>query len=129
LTRRIVILLARSAAVASLWLSGCADQSELDQPLSPVALRQQIVGRTVLATENGQTSYIHFSDNGVAAINGATAEYGHWRIEENGFLCLQWRDQPERCAAVYQINASRYRVGDVNMNVLGPAGDERFERR
>jgi len=127
LTPRIVIVLA--GTVASLCMSACVDQAALDQPVSPVALRQQIVGRTVLATENGQTSYIHFSDNGVAAINGATAEYGHWRIEENGFLCLQWRDQPEHCAAVYQINASRYRVGDVDMNVLGPAGDERFERR
>lgn len=129
MTRRIAIVLARTAVLASLWLSGCVDQAELDQPVSPLVLRQQIVGRTVAATENGQTSFIHFAGNGIAAINGATAEYGHWRIADDGSLCLQWRDQPERCAPVYQINASRYRVGTVDMNVLGPAGDERFERR
>ena len=129
MSRRIVMTLARTVAVALLWLNGCVDQAELDQPVSPLALRQQIVGRTAAATENGQTSFIHFSGDGVATINGATAEYGRWRIAENGSLCLQWRDQPERCAAVYQINASRYRVGTVDINVLGPAGDERLERR
>jgi hypothetical protein len=122
-------MLPRAAAVAALSLSGCVDQAELDQPVSPLVLRQQIVGRTVITTENGQTSYIHFAGSGVAAINGATAEYGHWRIAEDGSLCLQWRDQPERCAPVYQINASRYRFGTVDMNVLGPAGDERLPRR
>jgi len=128
LTRRIAIVLPRAAAVAALWLSGCVDQAELDQPVSPVVLRQQIVGRTVVATENGQISYIHFAGSGVAAINGTTAEYGHWRIAQDGSLCLQWRDQSERCAPVYQINASRYRVGTVDMNVLGRAGDERLRR-
>jgi hypothetical protein len=125
-----IVAMARmaTAAFAVLCMSGCADQAELDQPLSPIALRQQIIGRTVLATENGQRSLIHFSGNGVAAINGASAEYGRWRIEENGSFCLQWRDQPERCAAVYQINASRYRIGDVEMNVLGQGGNSGFER-
>ena len=104
---------------AGLALTGCIGPQNLDQPLSALVVRSQLVGRTVLGTENGQTFFVQLARNGVASRNGPAAEFGRWRTDENGALCLWWHDQPERCAPVYAAGGSHYRWGDTDLSVLG----------
>jgi hypothetical protein len=104
----------------ALTLTACIGPQSLDHPLSPMVLRGELVGRTVVGSENGQTVFIQFARNGVATRNGPAAEFGRWRIDEHGALCLWWwHDQPERCAPVYAAGGSHYRWGDTDLSVLG----------
>jgi len=101
-------------------LTGCATESDLDRPLSPILIRTQLSGRTVTGIQDGQRFYLHFQANGVAVRNGAQAEFGRWSTDEMPGLCLQWHDERERhCVPVYQLNPGRYRLGDTDVNVLG----------
>ena len=106
-------------AVACL-VAACA-QSSLDQPLSSFAIRDALVDHVSVVSENGKnTRYLHLGHDSVATVNGPSAEFGKWRINDAGELCLQWHDQPERCAAVYATGGSHYRLGDTELSVLGP---------
>ena len=105
--------------VACLALTSCLGPQNLDQPLSPVVLRGELVGRTIIGSENGQDFSIHLAPNGVATRSGPTAEFGRWWIGDNGVLCLWWHDQTERCAPVYAAGGSHYRWGDTDLSVLG----------
>ena len=95
-------------------------QAEPDQPLSPLAARDALVGRQILVTENGAGSYqfLYLRPNGIALINGQTDEFGQWRITEAGELCLLWHDRPERCSPVYQTGGFHYRSGAADLSVL-----------
>jgi hypothetical protein len=104
---------------ACLALSSCIGPQSLDQPLSPLVVRSELVGRTVVGSENGQMVFIQFARNGIATRNGPAAEFGRWRIDENGALCLWWHDEPEHCALVYASSGSHYRWGDTDLSVLG----------
>jgi hypothetical protein len=103
---------------ATMALTACVGSQSLDQPLSPLVVRGELVDRTVVATENGETSFIHLAQNGVATVNGTSAEFGRWQFDENGALCVQWRGQPQRCAPVYAAGGSHYRFGEMDLSVL-----------
>jgi hypothetical protein len=103
--------------LAMLALSACASDGDLNQPLSPIAIRSRLSGRTVMGNENGQIFYMHFAPNGVVVRNGSAAEYGQWRTNEAG-LCLVWHDQGEQCMPVYQVHIGRYRLGNTEVNVF-----------
>ena len=111
----------RKTLLALTSLVAACTQAEPDQPLSPLAARDVLVGRQILATENGAGSYqyLYLRPNGVALVNGQTAEFGRWRITEAGELCLQWHDGPERCSPVYQTGGFHYRSGATDLSVLG----------
>jgi hypothetical protein len=104
---------------ACLGLAACIGPQGLDQPLSPVVLRGQLVGRPIVADEGGQPVIIRLARNGLAGRSGAVAEYGSWRIDEAGHLCLWWHDEAERCAPVYAAMGSHYHWGDRELSVLG----------
>jgi hypothetical protein len=100
-------------------LTACIGPQSEEQPLSPLVTRSQLVDRTIVGTENGKTSFIRLAENGVATLNGPSAELGHWQFDENGALCLQWTGQPQRCAPVYATGGSQYRFGEMKLSVLG----------
>jgi hypothetical protein len=104
---------------ACLSLAACIGPQNLDQPLSPLVLRSQLVGRPIVIDEGGQPVIIRLAHNGVAGRSGAAAEYGSWRIDEAGGLCLWWHEEPERCAPVYAAMGSHYRWGERELSVLG----------
>jgi hypothetical protein len=103
---------------AAMTLTACVGSQSLEQPLSPLVARSELVDRAIIGTENGQTSFIRLAQNGVAALNGPSAELGHWQFDEKGALCLQWPGQPQRCAPVYATGGSQYRFGEMNLSVL-----------
>jgi hypothetical protein len=111
----------RSPAIlaACLGLAACIGPQELDRPLSPMVVRDELVGRPIVTRENGEWVTLNLARNGVAARSAPTPEYGRWRTDENGALCLSWHDQPERCAPVYAAAGSHYRWGDSELSVLG----------
>lgn len=107
--------------LACLSLSACLGPQALDQPLSPLVVRSELVGRVIVASDSGQSVTIRLGYNGVAARNGPDfAEYGRWWTDPSGGLCLRWHDQPERCAPVYAAAGSHYRWGNTELSVLGP---------
>lgn len=103
---------------AAMALTACVGSQSLEQPLSPLVARSELVDRTIVGTENGQTSFIRLAQNGVATLNGPSAEFGSWQFNENGALCLQWSGRPQRCAPVYATGGSQYRFGEMNLSVL-----------
>ena len=107
------------AVALGLGLAACLGPQRLDEPLAPVVLRRELVGRPIVADEGAQSVMISLSRNGLAGRSGATAEYGRWRIDERGGLCLWWHDEPERCAPVYHTIGSHYRWGGQQLSVLG----------
>src|SRR5690348_9868794 len=109
----------RNLVLALTCLVAACSQSTLDEPLSPIAARDALVGRQIFASENGQDRYLYLRHNGIAMVNGPTVEFGQWRINEAGELCLLWRDRPERCASVYAAGGSHYRFGATEVSVLG----------
>jgi hypothetical protein len=102
-----------------LGLAACLGPQRLDEPLSPVVLRRELVGRPIVADEGRQHVMIRLSRNGLAARSGAIAEYGRWRIDGAGGLCLWWHDEGERCAPVFHTIGQHYRWGDRELSVLG----------
>jgi hypothetical protein len=104
---------------ACLSLAECIGPQDLNRPLSPLVVRDELVGRRIVASENGQPVTIRLAGNGLSARDGSGPEYGRWRIDEDGALCLGWRAQPERCAPVYAAGGSHYRWGDTELSVLG----------
>ena len=110
---------AAPAVLACLALAACLGPQRLDEPLSPVVLRRELVGRPIVADQGAQQVVIHLSRNGIAGRSGATAEYGGWRIDGARGLCLWWHDEPARCAPVYHVIGSHYRWGDQELSVLG----------
>jgi hypothetical protein len=112
---------AAPAVALCLGLAACIGPQRLDQPLSPVVLRRELVGRPIVADEGTQPVMIRLARNGIAGRSGATAEYGSWHIDETGGLCLWWHDEAERCAPVYHVIGSHYRWGDQELSVLGAA--------
>ena len=111
----------RAAAVlaACLSLAACLGPQRLDEPLAPVVLRRELVGRPIVADHGAQPMMIRLSRNGVAGRSGASAEYGRWRTDEAGGLCLWWHGELEHCAPVYHVIGSHYRWGDQELSVLG----------
>lgn len=110
---------AAPAIALCLGLAACIGPQRLDEPLSPVVLRGELVGRTIVTDEADGSVTLHLARNGVAGRSSATAEYGRWRIDEVGGLCLWWHDEPERCAPVYHLMGSHYSWGDQELSVLG----------
>jgi hypothetical protein len=104
---------------AAMALTACIGPQSEEQPLSPLVARSELIDRTIVGTENGQTSFIRLAQNGVATLNGPSAELGRWQFNENGALCLQWPGQPQRCAPIYATGGSQYRFGEMNLSVLG----------
>jgi hypothetical protein len=96
-------------------LDGCVAASDENQPLSSIPIRDRLSARTLSGSENGNGFLLRLERNGVARVNGATAEFGHWRATENG-LCLTWHDGAERCAPVIQLGFARYGVGNMELN-------------
>ena len=109
----------RKLLLALTCLVAACVQLALDQPLSPMAVRDALVGRQILVSENGEDVYLYLRRDGIATVNGPTAEFGKWRITDAGELCLLWRDRPERCAPVYVTGGSHYRSGATDLSVLG----------
>ena len=105
--------------VTCLGLWACIGPQRLDEPLSPLVLRRELVGRTIVTDEPSGSATLSLARNGVAGRSGAIAEYGRWRIDESGGLCLWWHDEPERCAPVYHVIGAHYRWGDQELSVLG----------
>ncbi len=110
---------ATSLVAAGLALTACIGPQSLDQPLSPLVVRSALVGRTVIGTEDGQAFSMRLAPNGVTTRTGPAAEFGRWRTDANGALCLWWHDEMERCAPVYAAAGSHYRWGDIDLSVLG----------
>ena len=110
---------APAVLAACLGLAACIGPQRLDQPLSPLVLRGQLVDRTIVADESGQPVIISLARNGLASRSGAAAEYGSWRIDDGSRLCLWWHGEAERCAPVYAAAGSHYRWGDRELSVLG----------
>jgi len=105
---------------ACLGLAACVGPQNLDQPLSPLVLRNELVDRVIVADENGQAVTLRLARNGIAARNGPDiAEYGSWRTDESGALCLWWHEQAERCAPVHAAGGSHYHWGASELSVLG----------
>jgi hypothetical protein len=100
-----------------LILAACASPEDDNQPLSPVQIRNALIGGTLFGYEDGGQVYIYFAPNGVAVRNGATAEYGQWRVDEAQGLCLNWHGTDESCTPVYQVHSGRYRLGNVEYNL------------
>ena len=107
------------AIALCLGLAACIGPQRLDEPLSPVVLRRELVGRPIVADKDAQQVMISLSRNGLAGRSGAIAEYGRWRTDGAGGLCLWWHGEPERCAPVYHTIGSHYRWGDQELSVLG----------
>jgi hypothetical protein len=104
----------------ALGLAACIGPQSLDQPLSPLVVRGALVGRMVLGSENGEPSFtLRLARNGLAARSGGVPEYGRWRTDESGALCLWWHDEAERCAPVYAAAGAHYRWGAIDLGVLG----------
>ena len=102
------------------FIAACS-QSSFDQPLSSFGIRDALVDHVVVVSENGENiRYLHLGHDSVATVNGPSAEFGTWRINDADELCLLWHDQPERCASVYATGGSHYRLGDTELSVLGP---------
>jgi hypothetical protein len=95
-------------------VAGCVGEADNDKPLSPILIRDRLAGRTFSGSEKGNDFLLHLEPNGIASVNGPTAEFGHWRPAEEG-LCLTWHGRPEQCAPVFQIGFSSYRVGDMEL--------------
>ncbi|MDB5409801.1 MAG: hypothetical protein JWL84_4713 [Rhodospirillales bacterium] len=100
---------------ASCLLADCVSQPTDDQPLGASMIHSRFSGRTFNGLQHGNGFLLHLEPNGIASVNGPTAEYGRWRTTEEG-LCLKWHEGPETCAPVYQIGFARYRVGDAEMD-------------
>ncbi|MBV9522129.1 MAG: hypothetical protein JO010_05020 [Alphaproteobacteria bacterium] len=116
--------LAAALAAAFPILASCAGDSDMSRPLPPLAVRERLIGRTVMGSdEEGRQFYLHFAPSGVALRNAQTAEYGWWAIDDAGRLCLRWHDGAPQCAPVYQVHIGRYRFGDTVVDVSGRAGD------
>lgn len=115
--RRIREWMPRRLLLLALMLVACALEGEAEQPLSPVMIRRDFAGGTMIGYENDREIYIYFAPNGVAVRYTDTAEYGQWRVEEDRGLCLRWREEGERCTPVYQVHIGRYRLGDTEFNV------------
>jgi hypothetical protein len=113
--------MSRAAAVlaACIGLSGCLGPQRLDEPLSPLVLRRELIGRIIVTDGPGGSATLSLARNGVAGRSGAVAEYGRWRTDAAGGLCLWWHDEPERCAPVYHVIGSHYRWGERELSVLG----------
>jgi hypothetical protein len=103
-------------ALTAIVLAGCMND-DMTQPLSDLAIRSRLAGRTVIGTENGQSFSLHLQPDGIAVRDTATAEFGHWRTQ--GGLCLQWYGKAERCGPVYQRNVAHYRYGEIELSILG----------
>ena len=104
---------------ACLGLAACIGPQALDQPLSAMVVRSELVGRPIVISENGEWVTLRLAHNGLAGRSAPDPEYGRWRTDESGALCLWWHDQPERCAPVYAAAGSHYRWGDRELSVLG----------
>ena len=116
-----VMVRCRGTTFALACLVAACSQSSLDQPLSSFAIRDALVEHVIVVSENGEnTRYLRLQRDSVATINGPSAEFGKWRINDAGELCLLWHAQPERCASVYATGGSHYRIGDTELSVLGP---------
>jgi hypothetical protein len=102
-----------------LGLAACIGPQALDQPLSPMVVRSQLVGRPLVTRENGAWVTLSLAPNGLAARGGPDPEYGRWRTDASGAFCLWWHDQAERCAPVYAAAGAHYRWGDREISVLG----------
>jgi hypothetical protein len=102
------------AALVTAGLAGCAGDAADDTPLTPILIRDRLVGRMLSGTENGNGFLLRLEPNGVARVRGATAEFGRWRSTEAG-LCLAWRDRPEQCAPVFEIGFARYHIGNMEL--------------
>ena len=110
----------RVATFTLTCLVAACSQSSLDQPLSPLSTRDALVEHVTLVSQTGEnTRYLFLRRDSVATVNGPAAEFGKWRVNDAGELCLQWHDQPERCASVYATGGSHYRFGDTELSVLG----------
>jgi hypothetical protein len=116
----------RSLLAAGFMLAGCAAQATDDQPLGASMIHSRFSGRTFSGVQHGNRFLLHFEPNGIASVNGPTAEYGRWRTTEEG-LCLHWHEGPETCAPVYQIGFARYRVGDAEINSQETFADHPFD--
>jgi hypothetical protein len=104
----------------ALGLAACIGPQSLDQPLSPLVVRGALVERMVLGSENGEPSFtLRLARNGLAARDGGVPEYGRWRTDESGALCLWWHDEAERCAPVYAAAGAHYHWGTTDLAVLG----------
>jgi hypothetical protein len=110
---------AAPAIALCLGLAACAGTERVDEPMAPVVLRRELVGRPIVADEGDQRMMIRLSRNGLASRSGAISEWGRWRTDEFGGLCLRWRDEGERCAPVYHVIGQHYRWGDRELSVLG----------
>jgi hypothetical protein len=111
----------RASALTVLCLVAACSESSLDQPLSTLAIRDNLVERPILVSKSGKNvSNLYLRSNSIAAMNGPSAEFGAWRFNDAGELCLLWRDQAEQCAPVYVTGGSHYRFGDSELSVLGP---------
>lgn len=107
-----------AALLLALALGACAEP-DLSQPLTGIEIRQGLAGRMLVGTGPNGGFTLRLDGNGIAVRYGANAEFGHWQADEQRGLCLAWSDAPPSCAPVYQLNAAHYRVGALELGVLG----------
>lgn len=116
----------RAAALALiLLLAACSGESDAEQTLSSLQIRQRLGGHTLTGTENGRRFNITLSRGGIGRyIDEEIAEFVPWSTDD-GKLCLQWRDRPETCELLVQIGVAHYRwdgflLSDLDLGLQRP---------
>jgi len=92
---------ARAAIILSaLTLSACSTILPPEGAVGPVTMAPgaELIGRTVqLQTANGQTSTLHFAENGVVhAQFGSQQVQGNW-VANGSNICFAWAGAPREC--------------------------------
>ena len=65
-------------------------------------------GRVEGRIQGSQSSYsepfiYYFADNGkLYSVRGKTRNSGRWRVNEKGYLCINWKGAKGKCAPIYK---------------------------
>ena len=119
----------KGRALLLLLLASCGVDEDFSQPLTALQVRSRIVGHSIRATDSSGASYgIYFRRTDFAEIYDDTVEYVRWYADDAHGLCLQLRDEPERCAPLadgkFEVGAQFLRepagTGPVNRTRLAP---------
>jgi hypothetical protein len=104
--------------------AGCAEDASPPTPLSSVQIRRELAGRTLMGIDaGGQRFYLTLRRDLVFSYTGAEQEFGTWRTDGDQ-LCLVFRDEKPRCAAVAKVSPARFMLGDTEVQFWDAAPAE-----